>query len=277
MAVAHGQERGASFTLENDIFGGQDRHYTHGLKLSLFDSSPTVFNASGWRLTVGQELYTPEDVEARDVVATDRPFAGWAYIELSLRWRDGEVWDEASLAAGVVGPLAQGELTHTWAHRATGSTKAKGWRNQLRDEPGFVLRYQRTFLLLRGGGAFSYDVRPTAGVAVGNVATHAALGTGFRLGWGLPWGESNPQFSFYLEAHVEVRLVAYNVFLDGNALRSGGHSVMKEALVGRALLGVTLAISDTFSLSYTHTFVTPEFSGQDGGDYFGSLSLTLYW
>ena len=37
-----------------------------------------------WRLAVGQEIYTPEDVSQRAAVLDDRPYAGWLHLGLSL-------------------------------------------------------------------------------------------------------------------------------------------------------------------------------------------------
>lgn len=265
-----------SLTWENDLFGGTDRHYTNGVKLTLFGANPSVLGATTWGLTVGQELYTPEEVDQRQVVGEDRPYAAWAYVELSLRWIDEETEDTLSLAVGVVGPTAQGEATHSLFHRATGSTKPRGWRNQLEDEVGVVLRYQRAFKLVSGGGTWEYEVSPLLGASLGNIDTRGSLGGRVRVGWGLP-GRGEDRLAFYVEAKAEVSFVAYNVFLDGNLTRAGGHRVDKRAVVGTASLGFTIALSRSLSLSYTHTITTEEFVRQRSSNQFGALSVAFAW
>jgi len=71
--------------------------------------------------------------------------------------------------------------------------------------------------------------------------------------------------------------VAHDIFLDGNLLRSGGPRVRKLPLVAEASLGLTLTVSDHVSLSYVHTYRTPQFHGQSTGDQFGSLSVVVAW
>ena len=84
---------------ENDVFAQTDRHYTQGLKYSVLrdelgsserteriakrlwsafgnSSVPEMFNA-GWSL--GQNMYTPEDIQQVALARDDRPWAGWLY------------------------------------------------------------------------------------------------------------------------------------------------------------------------------------------------------
>ncbi len=74
-----------------------------------------------------------------------------------------------------------------------------------------------------------------------------------------------------------VRLVGFDVFLDGSLLRRGGHRVEKERIVADLSIGLVVAIHDRVSLTYVHTLRTPEFEGQVGGDQFGSVSLAISW
>lgn len=107
-ALAHGQpadgvsmERARNapvFTLhfENDYFGGQDQHYTNGMKLSWVTGDLSEWGKEGWRQTfleavpfvnrpdrqknlgvaVGQNIYTPQDTSLVIPDSDDRPYAG---------------------------------------------------------------------------------------------------------------------------------------------------------------------------------------------------------
>jgi hypothetical protein len=81
------------------------------------------------------------------------------------------------------------------------------------------------------------------------------------------------KFTWYLFAGVEGRAVARNIFLDGNTFKDS-RSVDKEPLVGDLQWGVTLTWQGA-RLSYTHVWRTREFTTQDGGDQFGSISLSM--
>src|SRR6185295_837119 len=82
-----------SFTMENDAVVGNDRHYTSGVRVqyesednALYDWTRTLsrsipalgfeIQAEKWAVEVGQEIYTPDDLDATVVVKDDRPYAG---------------------------------------------------------------------------------------------------------------------------------------------------------------------------------------------------------
>ncbi len=280
-----------TLTWENDAFARTDRHYTNGLSLALAGRlDPWVLPAwlrgeqAEWGLEVGQRIYTPERLEAADVVVDDRPYAGWSYLGLSVTRRASSLcWEDTiELRLGVIGPSSGAQEVQKLAHGFNGSQLPRGWRHQLRDEPGIALSYRAGVRALRGEAAgLSFDVTPRFGISVGNVATFASLGVGLRCGLGVPddfAGSGAPHpLRIYLTAGVEGRLVGYDAFLDGNLLRSGGHRVAKVRVVADVSLGLVLTIHDRLSLTYTHVLRTREFAGQTGVDQFGSISLAVSW
>lgn len=291
-APSHAQvEAPSRLTLiwENDLFAGTDRHYTNGLRIELAGrldprALPTWLGGdeAEWGLSVGQRIYTPERLDEAARVADDRPYAGWSYLALSVTCRGASfAWeDRLELTLGVVGPASGAQATHELAHDLFRSEAPRGWRHQLRDEPTVSLAYQASAELTRGEvGGLTYDVRPTLGISVGNVATFASLGAAARVGLGVPdaTGAPPPPVRLYFTAAAEVRLVGYDVFLDGSLLHDGGRRVSRQRVVADLTAGVTLAIQDRVSLTYTHTLRTTEFGGQVGRDQFGSISLAITW
>jgi hypothetical protein len=276
---------------ENDAFARTDRHYTNGLSLALAGRlDPWVLPAwlrgeqAEWGFEVGQRIYTPERLEAADVVVGDRPYAGWSYLGLSVTRRASSLcWEDTiELRLGVIGPSSGAQEVQELAHSFNGSQLPRGWRHQLRDEPGIALSYRAGVRALRGEAAgLAFDVTPRFGIAVGNVATFASVGVGLRCGIGVPdeySGAATAQpFGLYVTASAEARIVGYDIFLDGTLFRRGGHRVAKEHVVADLSLGLVLAVHDRLSISYMHTIRTPEFVGQSGADQFGSFSVTLTW
>jgi lipid A 3-O-deacylase len=289
---SHAQVDGPSritLTWDNDLLAGTDRHYTNGARVELSGRldphalpSWLAGDQAEWGLAVGQNIYTPEDLEAAEPAADDRPYAGLSYVALSVTRRLVALGleDRIELSLGVVGQSSGAQAIHRLAHEVFGSEKARGWRHQLRDEPAVELTYRANLQLVRGQvGGLTGDVRPTLGVALGNVATFASLGAAAHFGVGVPGdcAERRMPIRLYLTASAEVRLVAHDIFLDGSWLHGGGHRVAKERVVAHLSLGFVLAIHDRVSLTYTHTFRTPAFEQQLDGDQFGSLSLGLSW
>jgi len=284
------EPRRVRLTWENDLFAGTDAHYTNGLAVTASgplgsDPLPAPFAATrrDWEVTLGQEIYTPEDTSRRTLVRDDRPYAGLAYVRLALLRRSAlrSAEDRISLTLGIVGPASGASATQEFAHDLTGSNPAEGWAHQLRDEPVFMVEYASSFRFARASPlGLDVDLTADLGAALGNLSTHAEAGASLRLGFKVPdaYAEAAPvPLRCYLTASARARAVAYDLLLDGNLLRSGGHRVSKRALVAEVSAGLTVALSDRVSFSYVHTYRTPQFHGQRLGDHFGSLSLAFAW
>ena len=277
-----------TLTWENDLFAGTDRHYTSGLRIELAGrldprALPTWLRGdeAEWGLSVGQRIYTPERLDEAALIADDRPYAGWSYLALSVTRRGSSLaWeDRLELTLGVVGPASGAQATHELAHDLFRSEAPRGWRHQLRDEPTISLGYRASAQLARGEvGGVEYDLRPLFAVSLGNVSTFGAVGATARIGVGVPGHDPRPvPFRLYLTASAEVRLVGYDVLLDGNLIRAGSHRVAKETITANLSVGLVLAVRDSVSLSYMHTIAMPQFEAQAEADQFGSIELTFRW
>lgn len=296
-----------SVTYENDKFGNTDRQYTNGFRLSYLSATTEipdwmdrlrgdlapVLSSSGavrWGLSFGQNLYTPDDTGRRTLITDDRPYAAWTYFSFSLMTDTGDRLDTLALDLGVIGPVALGEEVQNNVHRLVGVDTAEGWDNQLRNEPGVNLVYERRWRMGRqfGIGDLGVDMTPQASASLGNVFTHAAAGAVFRLGADLPSDYGPPRIrpalaggglfrgvdglGWYLFAGFEGRAVLRDITLDGNSFRDS-HNVNKEPLVGEAQLGFAVTWNNT-RLAFTYDLRTREFEGQDRNVRFGSLSLS---
>jgi hypothetical protein len=195
-----------------------------------------------------------------------------------------------ALDIGVVGPLSfAGRAQKIW-HKWIDSPTPHGWDYQLDNEPGVVLTYnaaQRQPLVTSREG-LEIDVTPRVGVALGNVFTYAGAGAALRIGRNLDLDYGPPfirpslpggalvkrrdEWGWYLFAGVEGRAVARNIFLDGNTF-ADSPSVDKRLFIGDFQFGAT-GMMGPFRLSFTQIMRTEEFYGQQGGDHFGSVSLT---
>ncbi len=306
------------FQLENDLFSGSDRHYTNGIRLSWTSpDEPKGFvrrnlgKAVGavarhddvdderkhtrYGLSLGQNMFTPEDRERSDLIVEDRPYAGWLYGAVSMHTvteKGGRRSDLESveLQLGVVGPWALGKQGQDLVHEIRLMDKFEGWSNQLDNEPGLLLLYERKWRLgdALDLGFVQVDAIPHAGAGLGNVLTQVNLGGAARMGWRLPEdfgppslirammpldGLNERDWSFYLFASVDGRYVAHNIFLDGNTFRDS-HSVDREDWVGDIALGATLALGRV-KIAYSSAVRSREFEGQSQDSRFGSLSISM--
>jgi hypothetical protein len=96
--------------------------------------------------------------------------------------------DTLELDLGIVGRHSYAEEVQEEVHKWLGSNEAKGWKNQLKDEPALELIYERKWRLSPSnvGRGFSWDFIPHLGGRVGNVSIYGNAGAEFRFGWNPP-------------------------------------------------------------------------------------------
>jgi len=294
---------------ENDYFGNADQHFTHGTRAAVLmpaalapDWVKDTMSRLPWVdastskdvvFSLGQSIFTPDDITRRDLIPDERPYAGWLYAGVGLTWVGAKAFDSLDLDIGVVGPHSFAEdVQKTW-HTWFGFPRPEGWNNQLRDEPGVVLTYEHKWRKFHDFQTFGLDgdVTPHIGASLGNVLTQAAAGLTVRIGsdlknnfdYGPPrirpslpgsdYFENRTGWSWYVFAGVEGRGVLRNIFLDGNSFRDS-HSVDKKPFVGDVQAGIAVIVGPA-RLAYTHILRTKEFDGQHNADQFGALSLSV--
>ena len=105
-------------------------------------------------------------------------------------WGDGihKDLDSIEFQIGVVGPYALGEETQNFVHEVRLIDPFEGWDNQIKNEIGVALHYERKWKLFEPIklGSFEYDAIPHAGASLGNVVTQANIGGAVRFGKNLP-------------------------------------------------------------------------------------------
>ncbi|MEN3940751.1 lipid A deacylase LpxR family protein [Prosthecobacter sp. SYSU 5D2] len=310
-----------SFYFENDLFARTDENYTNGTRISWtspalrkFGDDATIggmagyFDNFGWTgnsdfernvaISLGQSMFTPRDVDAFNLVDDERPYAGWLYVGMGIIWKNHKVKNTLALNIGVVGPWSYAEETQRLVHEARNQSFPNGWDNQIGNEIGVNASYERMWRIRdrKDFHGWDWDILPYAGATLGNVMTHATLGTELRFGYNLPddFGTGaiteaattptaieNPytakswarRFGFHFFIRGEGRAVARNIFLDGNTFRDS-HSVDKYPLVGDLSAGIGMNWKNT-KLSYAYIYRTKEFRGQDNAQIFGSVTLSF--
>lgn len=323
-----------TFAFENDLFAGSDANYTHGTKITYLhaedkmpaslmrtlDITPALslgerdtegkpIGHRRWGITVGQNMYTPEDISNPNLNVTDRPWAGWLYAGLVLQRRGLALGvptaDHLEINLGVVGPASLAEKTQKLVHDIGNFQRPEGWDHQIKNEPVLLLQANRAYRirLLKPRstvfGQFAADFIPEAGFGLGNLTTYANLGVMTRFGFNMPAyfnpntgsggirpsllggvspiinsdGEEEwPKYSLYAFGGVNARGIAHNIFLDGNTF-TDSHSVDKIPWVADIRAGLALSVSrHTFML--WHAYRTREFHGQRLPQRFGGLSYS---
>ena len=296
-----------SFVYENDAFNNRDVHYTNGVRVSWIPASSQTPNwavrfarAIPWvpvngevrhGYSVGQSMFTPNDISLKNPSQDARPYAGWSYGSIRLGVETGRQLDQLVLTIGIVGPASLAEQTQRLIHEIVRAQQAQGWDHQLHNEPGLMISWQRSWraLAVRPLAGRQLDLTPHVGITLGNVLTCVNGGLTLRYGANLPLDYGPPRIQpgligtsrfvstskvgWYLFAGVEGRAVVRNIFLDGNSFRNS-RSVDKRPLVGDLQFGGVLFLKNV-RLSYTQVLRSREFETQEKKDSFGSVNLSL--
>lgn len=200
-----------SYFLENDVFVDKDDNYTSGIGVALTSPEvstlkpgsflrdvaeaasflPTV-GAEGYdtysSITFGQEMYTPEDIEAPEAPSGEQPYAGILFLDTAVHARDRRSIHTYKLRLGVVGPPSGAEYVQRYVHVWVGTDVPQGWDDQLATEPLLNLdyRYGRRLWSDVPPDGLGFDLEGHLGAGAGNYYIGADLGLDARAGLRLP-------------------------------------------------------------------------------------------
>jgi len=301
---------------ENDIFSGTDRDYTNGLKLSwstpflknheksklpewsysLLEMIPFAYDQNAeqaFSFSLGHNIFTPDDTSRSDLILDDRPYAGQMYLSFGVQNHYNNHQHSWELSLGMIGPDSHADDLQNWLHDQTGSDQAKGWHNQLANEPTLDITFETKWRLFRARitELTSFDLFNHFGGRLGNVAIYTNAGLEARYGINLDndfgvcpirggceihsafRNSHKPRNNIYLFAAADGRAVARDIFLDGNTF-TDSHRVHKESLVGDLAVGFGFRIGRLTS-TYSYIFRTRQFKEQNNSPDFGSITVAL--
>jgi lipid A 3-O-deacylase len=200
-----------SLYFENDLFADTDQHYTNGTKIGwvspdleafaqtyfprftefIADKIPYLTNdelSKNVAFSLGQNMYTPENIVTTELVENDRPYTAWLYLGSGFHLKDETFQNTFEIQLGMVGPSALGKEIQDFVHGRHGIPKANGWANQIRDELGINLIGERRVRLNQDniGKGWEMDAIANGSAVLGNVSTYVNLGIEGRLGYNLP-------------------------------------------------------------------------------------------
>ena len=307
------------FSIENDsrnIGGpGSDQAYSNGFKFSyIFPTNEvpvwatlitdhwetareeTKKSLTNYGMSLGQQIYTPNDTSRTDYIQEDRPYAGWLYVGFAAHLKTPSHAQYLELDLGTIGPKAYGEKVQNGFHKMINEDPTLGWRNELKTEPTVQLYYQQRskFFEIKQQEKRTFDAVPYHGFAFGNVAINAYVGGIARLGYDLPndLGPTRPaaedgdnfmtpgttadeQRSIYGFLGLRGNAIARNIFLDGNTFRSGPH-VKKYPFVTESEFGFGGSFH-RWSVIWRFVTRSPEFEEKSRFNSFASITSTYYF
>ena len=307
-----------SFQLDNDTFFYTDRQYTNGVRFQwtsgrLLHYSDHVFlpdfvdkwvpaipngsmdhDVKWMSYYLGQNIYTPDNLRAENVIEDDRPYAGILYQGINLYRIRGKVRYIYTMITGLVGPKALGGEAMEDMHSHFHWQVPRGWDNQLKNEPILNLGFQIKRKLQWPDEAVHWGTAalPAISVAVGNGYTGLSSGVEFLFGTLADTEFGSTQLNSNLSVfnpHSHTSLadllgvtcsvalngnwIIHDVTLDGNTFQPS-HHVRKEPLTVQLSMGIGVKLK-YIKLNFSHVWQTRQFKTQSHPHQYGVLSMTL--
>lgn len=220
----------------------------------------------------GMYGFTPHEIEATEVLPSDRPYASLVYLSVGRIYQSrqpgGDAWSSA-LTIGALGLDLFGDIQNE-VHDLTGSKTASGWRHQVSEGGELTLRYQAAYHDYWDINSKTRHFKTTYFASVGYL-TEAGIALSTRQGLiSSPSHRFNPELISYGERVNEAALTpnegaesyfwggvslkarAYNAFLQGQ-FRHSEHTLDSEELrpvLAEAWAGYTASFVYGLKFSY---------------------------
>lgn len=294
----------------NDTFVNTDRGFTSAGKLTFMSKNlenpqdflpfKWLFSSKGpgsihtYSLSIGQNIYTPHDIQTAEFLENDRPYAGYFYFELGLHSCDEKIQDTFILDIGIVGRHSFAKEFQEFFHWAFNHEKPLGWQHQLKDEFAFQLVFERKWKVLRAAArdGIGVELIPHLGGGLGNIYTYLSTGSQVRFGWNVPkdfgidlhrpGGDYNigiirqqEKFGIYYLAGVDFHAVYRNIFLDGNTIVDS-HRVEKYPFTTSFKTGIGFNIK-RFHVTTILVFWNKRFKTEPENHKFGVVNISYFF
>ena len=257
--------------MENDVFSGGDRYYTHGTRITYEEDQLQWF--------LQQNIYTPQDISIDTPIINDRPYAGllcvglrgtkqWYFNEYEIR----RIYHQLEMSVGVVGKYSLAEQTQKLTHDWLDSRKPMGWDYQSNDR-----LWLHSSLIIYGEVITTryLNIRSLVLVDAGTVISDIGFGGEAMVGYNIPKYNDKPMisqnhdFSVYVFGSWIERHFFYNKFLESDYTDITIRKSVSETRVG---IGASYKM---LYLQYGFVERGREFNEQIENSTFGSISIKV--
>ncbi len=284
------------FILENDVFFGNDKDYTNGIRV---DYAQAIDKKSFWGISLTQNIYTPY-TNASYVLPGEHPYAGYLALGAAYITVGESFGTSTEFQIGVTGDESYARDTQRIIHGVAGLFQWRGWDKQVPAEITFQLSsrqdYNLSYLELNTANKLQSDSALFAREELGTFSVRAGVGYIFRLGYNLPpssrqWGNRSSNFgvsslskenydvsknSYFFVASVLGEYVAHDLSIDGGVFHDFTSTAEREPWQAEIQLGAAIVcngVSYYIGASYNSKRYTTQFTD----NFQGLLSISWAW
>lgn len=215
------------FRHDNDFFVLTDRYYSTGLFLTFRHAlDKGVFGSRGEQISIqiGQEAYTPDNIESDNIADFDRPYVGFLGLNTGWSYFKNNTGIHLNLLFGIAGKASGAGSFQRWYHNAIVISDPQAWVAEMENtfHANFYASYLYEWRL--APNPFSVHLAVNPQIAVGSRDTYlhpeviAYFGRRNHLSSTIAQhriGATEREIFFSLRAGY--RFVSHNGLLEGNA------------------------------------------------------------
>jgi len=213
---------------DNDFITLTDRYYSSGLFLNytlLLKNG--LLNGDNEQITfsIGQEIYTPSDIETTEISEQDRPYVGFLALTGGWSYVKKKHGIDVSLLLGVAGNASGAGSFQRWYHNTIVAADPPTWVGEMENSlhVNLYTSYRREWQLAPNPFSIVLVAQPTLAFGSRDIYAHADLiayfGRRNSLSSSMGYnriGSTLREIFFSLRAGY--RYVDHNALLEGNAL-----------------------------------------------------------
>lgn len=284
-------------TYENDSIYGGDKYYTNGVQLLLTTKTfnivsnsilYNIFDKSYYNYSFGlaQKMFTPENINTTELIANDRPYAGYLYLFLNTNIYHNNQLDSIGLSIGCTGKCSLAENIQTKIHDMIGSPVPEGWDNQLSNQLLFMISYLKMININKTlDYTYDWQLTPKFHINLGTPYTNSSIHLEFRYGYNLEkdyiqnrlnsnqlgiirnsYNKNMNDISYYIFLEAIANINLYDTFLD-NTYNNGRyeHNIKKEIFNYEINGGLSFRYSNYY-IKYSTIFISKQFKEQNDNE-----------
>lgn len=246
-------------------------------------------------------MYTPRNLSDPDPMFDDRPYAGWTYAGLILQRADRAdntpTMEHFEFDFGTMGQNSQAGYIQNAVHGFFDQEEPLGWKYQVQNEVGGDFKYQRHWRMDLAADTMGKPIAqfiPYADTTLGTIHMNASVGAVLRYGVNLPDDFGPPRQDWpgdftsplagqttdsgiYVFLRPAGRLVLHDATMGDSFFHDNIVEVDPYPLVFEIQAGIAAHITNHVKVTYSQTFQSLEFEGQQQWDSYGSLVLSSEW
>lgn len=282
-----------SLNIDNDIFTNTDYYYTHGTSISFmglghrfyrFLPGLGYFANEIYGIALHQDLYTPINPEATDLLPNDRPFAGLLYLRFiknSILPRNG-MQLKSEWIMGMIGPSALGDKIQQSIHEL----EPTGWAYQIKDDLLINLNVaiekqllHKRFVEISGEtgirlGTLKTGISASAQFKAGNIGAANGVSPIFRR-----TETSGKGLYYYFFVSPSIHYILHDASLNGGIFMRNSPHVFSHSQIETIAGTIHTGFSVSYSVWELHadlTYISPAFKG--GRDHkWGGIGITYFF